>query len=210
MQWLTGKATSGQRRRASSLSGWQRWRGACPTGGRCPPETSFQHCVGGGKHRAPHYPQALTSSKPEAASRSKVAPNRSAHREGARGPAVPSGPRSRGGLQLRAGSSPALRERRGWQGGWRPLQPGSELQSGARCGRAERARPAGWQPQVTISLSPFPGQGQRALNHEGDKAAPLGKGEDAAARLGSPQGQPLSRVLRGPVEHGARKYLLAG
>lgn len=63
---------------------------------------------------------------------------------------------------------------------------------------------------MTLSLSPSPGQRERALNHEGDRTAPPGSREDAAARLGSSQDQPLNRVLRGPVGHGAGEYLPGG
>lgn len=117
------------------------------------------------------------------------------------------------------GSSLVAREpRRGWRGGqpgWRPSPAGAEAGRGCKAlpgvaGRSGAAQRGVTAAQVTISLSPSPGQGERALNHEADRATPPGRREDVAARLGPPQDQPLNRVLRGTVGHGARKYLPGG
>lgn len=87
------------------------------------------------------------------------------------------------------------RRRRGWRGGqpgWRPPPAGAEAGRGCKAlpgvaGRSGAAQRGVTAAQVTISLSPSPGQRERALKHERHRTAPPGRREDAAARLGSPQ-----------------------
>lgn len=231
--WLRGKATSCH----GGLSSFPRWvRGQVPTRDLSEesrttlltvpelwPSPRQKHClhVPSGSESLPREPAGPGLGPPPAppSARRPPAPPWGNPPGGRGGPRVPSNPRCRRSSLL--GREP--RRWRGWWGGQsgrrapsgrgrgRGGQPG--LQSAPRCGGAERGRPAGGDSRAgdnqPVTL-PRPGRGERALNPEGERTAPPGGRGDAAAGLGSPQDQPLSRVLRGPVGDGARKYLPGG